>query len=992
MNKSLPARPQLSQLRKLSRDLLNKIRSGDAHAIELLVEFHPSISDKPQLPSQEISLHHTQLVIARQHGFSSWAKLKNEVELRNLNDVEQFQKFVQSGVLDYGSENASSNDAARMLIKVNPELLNKHLEVALILGDFEKARNSIQKLATRINDPIGPKQWSPLLYVCFSKFLKSNCENDEDISSFHTLVRTLLSIGADPNAFFSMNNDPNARQTCLYGVSGLAGSPDLTELLLDSGADPNDMAPGLGPESLYHASELKNPACAHLILQKKPHPDKVSYCLGRALDFENPEMVKVFLKAGADPNFIHPYGEEKNSRLHGAIKNNRSLEIIKDLLKHGADPNLHNAHSLSPVRLAMRMGRIDILEECQLSVKEYQSFTIIDSIIGSCMMGDEKKARSISLENQDILSQLNTNDSKAVSQAAYSKNLKAVQLMVSLGFPIDVLGTENMSALHWSTWNGDYEMCQFLIENGADPEQLNGYGGSAIGCAAYSYIHNPSSSSNHLKIVSYLLKQGVQVEGSVTYPSGRNELDIILKPYFEKNADQQVHNHVYLMREAEDKLPINVRSTSIKEIVLAWADLFSSEFELYPKWVDMVVRNHMSDLANLRSNQINPTMHQARDCMARYFGFQGFEFCPDEAVSEPFEKALDHMLSGDIESLKEQLIVHPELIHQRSRFGHKAQLLHYVASNGVEIHRQYVPSNIVAITKLLLEFGAEPDALAETYGGGIAQTPLTLLITSGHPEELGIKETLIELLVQFGANPNGRENEGTPLATVIQFGYQKSAETLIKLGATPNSIEIAAGGGLTQDVLKFLDKNPDQKNLNEAIYLASRNGYFSCVQILLDHGADVDSLGFFGASAIHWAAHNGHEKIVKLLVNHNADLNLRDTQFHSLPTGWAHENNHTNIRDFLIQEGCPVNLPEAAAFGRKDLIKNILIEEPERVNEFFGRTALHEAAARGHLEIIKILIHANCDLSIQSDNKMTALQIAQAAGHKDIVQLLETCS
>jgi hypothetical protein len=43
------------------------------------------------------------------------------------------------------------------------------------------------------------------------------------------------------------------------------------------------------------------------------------------------------------------------------------------------------------------------------------------------------------------------------------------------------------------------------------------------------------------------------------------------------------------------------------------------------------------------------------------------------------------------------------------------------------------PSNAVEIMRVLLECGAEPDALCGTYGGGGGQTTPCLLVSSAQP-------------------------------------------------------------------------------------------------------------------------------------------------------------------------------------------------------------------------------------------------------------------
>ena len=137
------------------------------------------------------------------------------------------------------------------------------------------------------------------------------------------IARLLLSLGADPNAYYMENDDPNARQTPLYGAAGVNNNAEMTRLLLEAGADPNDGAPGGGSESLYHASEFSDLTCLRLILEAKPDRDKVSYCLARKLDFEDYQGALLYLDHGADPNYVTPHSE-RITRLHHAVARGRS--------------------------------------------------------------------------------------------------------------------------------------------------------------------------------------------------------------------------------------------------------------------------------------------------------------------------------------------------------------------------------------------------------------------------------------------------------------------------------------------------------------------------------------------------------------------------------------------------------------------------------------------------------------------------------------------
>lgn len=59
-----------------------------------------------------------------------------------------------------------------------------------------------------------------------------------------------------------------------------------------------------------------------------------------------------------------------------------------------------------------------------------------------------------------------------------------------------------------------------------------------------------------------------------------------------------------------------------------------------------------------------------------------------------------------------------------------------------------------------------------------------------------------------------------------------------------------------------------------------------------------------------------------------------------------------------------------------------------------GRTALHLAAYKGHIDVVRILLKASCDLDIQDDSDQTALHRAAVVGNAEVISalILEGCS
>jgi hypothetical protein len=145
------------------------------------------------------------------------------------------------------------------------------------------------------------------------------------------------------------------------------------------------------------------------------------------------------------------------------------------------------------------------------------------------------------------------------------------------------------------------------------------------------------------------------------------------------------------------------------------------------------------------------TLDAARQTIAREYGFADWPDVEARGTAPPdpaFESAVDSLLRGDVEELRGLLAGDPSLVHRRSSFGHRATLLHYVGSNGVETHRQKVPLNLAEIARLLIEAGADVNAKADMYGGS---TALGLLVTSDHPAKAGVTTDVRKVLVDAGA-------------------------------------------------------------------------------------------------------------------------------------------------------------------------------------------------------------------------------------------------
>lgn len=276
-----------------------------------------------------------------------------------------------------------------------------------------------------------------------------------------------------------------------------------------------------------------------------------------------------------------------------------------------------------------------------------------------------------------------------------------------------------------------------------------------------------------------------------------------------------------------------------------------------------------------------------------------------EAVSRDgperrFERAVEAVIAGDVAALREMLRAEPELVRARSPRCHRATLLHYVAANGVEGYRQRTPPNAVEVATILLDAGAEPDALADMYDTPC--TTMAMLLSSEHPHAAGLQLPLAELLLARGAAFDGPGKWGNAVMTCLLFGYEDTAAALATRKPPHDDLPIAAGLGWARDVARLLPKSSaEQRHL--ALALAAMHGRVEVVRLLLDAGEDPDRYNPEGchshSTPLHQAVWGSHADVVRLLVDRGARLDIRDRVFDGTPRGWAEYGKRAEVLPLL---------------------------------------------------------------------------------------------
>lgn len=278
-----------------------------------------------------------------------------------------------------------------------------------------------------------------------------------------------------------------------------------------------------------------------------------------------------------------------------------------------------------------------------------------------------------------------------------------------------------------------------------------------------------------------------------------------------------------------------------------------------------------------------PTYEDVRGAIARGHGFADWAAVAaarDRPVDPRFEAAVDAIVAGEPDTLRALLAADPARARARSPFGHRATLVHYVAANGVEPSRQWQsPGTAVPVLRVLLGYGADPDAVADAYGGGL--TPLCALVSSAHPARAGVQGGLVEELCRGGANPNGLDEDGLPLWTAITYGYPVAVDALVRSGARLDNLVFAAAAGDEARVAGYLQAGRPDRDLR----IGARGPRLDPAHLV--------------EYALIYSAGLGRSSIVELLLTARPELSVTEPVWHSTAAGLARYHHRDQVLALL---------------------------------------------------------------------------------------------
>jgi uncharacterized protein len=178
---------------------------------------------------------------------------------------------------------------------------------------------------------------------------------------------------------------------------------------------------------------------------------------------------------------------------------------------------------------------------------------------------------------------------------------------------------------------------------------------------------------------------------------------------------------------------------------------------------------------------------------------------------------------------------------------------------------------------------------------------------------------------------------------------------------------------------------------------AAEKGEFDKLRTLIERQVDMNEAQADGMTALHWAAYHDRPIEAKLLVDAGAQVQSMN-RYGVTPLALACQNGNGELVELLLTEGADPNdslpsgetvLMTASRTGRLGPVESLLSRGANvNAQERNGQTALMWASAEGHAGVVEALIAAGAKIDVELSSGCTALFFAVREGRSEVVREL----
>jgi ankyrin repeat protein len=153
------------------------------------------------------------------------------------------------------------------------------------------------------------------------------------------------------------------------------------------------------------------------------------------------------------------------------------------------------------------------------------------------------------------------------------------------------------------------------------------------------------------------------------------------------------------------------------------------------------------------------------------------------------------------------------------------------------------------------------------FRGAHTETPLHWAASS---DDIGALDALLDAGADIEAN-GAVIAGGTPLADAVAFGQWNAARRLVERGARTSLWQAAALGLIARVEQHFAGTAPPTSDdVTNAFWCACHGGQRTTAEYLLEHGADIDWIGYDGLTALDAARRSDAHELADWLRERGA--------------------------------------------------------------------------------------------------------------------------
>lgn len=412
------------------------------------------------------------------------------------------------------------------LLTADPLLATMSIRTACAAGDLASARAILDEDPTQATRTLAPDHTPPLVYA-----LTSELKRARGVSEFEQaeLVRLLLAHGGSANTTVTLPDAQGVIPVLYFPC--IEGNVPVARVLLEHGAHPTD------GESVHHAAQHDQRAILDLLLEFGADLSKGPPTFGnsplyflashRVTNPIAPAVVRGMmwlLQHGADPRVPLTVitdgqcpSQAGETPLHRLVANGYGAEVLTAFVTHGADIEVERDDGTRPYALAVRSGNSEAATWLKSQGADQSYITATDRLLAACLAADTDEAQAILKQHPRLMSEFGDTEATALLHALQDERLDAVQLMLSLGWPLTAQSAWGGTALHWAAWNAQVLLVRELLTHQAPVNVRDTrYGSSPIAWAAHGSLYSGKGSDDeYVRIVEMLLDAGATRDESI---------------------------------------------------------------------------------------------------------------------------------------------------------------------------------------------------------------------------------------------------------------------------------------------------------------------------------------------------------------------------------------------------------------------------------------------------------------------------------------------